>query len=120
MASVRPGLDPRLGELNVLRAVLPPVIAAYAIFVLMVLSSRRRPVARQRAGATWLGTRRRGFMRYLAATTAGGYVVYLAIVAIFHAWLGAEPDALDQRSERRHVHRGFTHPPVHAIRAVIS
>jgi hypothetical protein len=79
----------------VLPAVLPPLIAAYAIFVLMVLSARRRPVARPRTGAAWLGPRRLGFIRYLAATTAGGYVVFLAIVAIFHAWLGAERDALE-------------------------
>jgi hypothetical protein len=79
----------------VLRAVLPPLIAAYAIFVLMVWSAWRRPVARPRTGAAWLGTRRRGFVRYLAATTAGGYVVFVAIVAIFHAWLGAERDALE-------------------------
>ena len=78
-----------------LRAVLPPLIAAYVIFVLMVLSARRRPVARPRAGAAWLGRRRRGFIRYLAASTAGGYVVFLAIVAIFHAWLGEERDAIE-------------------------
>ena len=77
------------------RAVLPPLIAAYVIFVLMVLSARRSPVARPRADTAWLGTRRRGFTPYLAATTAGGYVVFLAIVAIFHAWLGAEHDALE-------------------------
>jgi hypothetical protein len=71
------------------------LITAYVIFVLMVLSARRRPVARPRAGAAWLGPRRRGFLQFLAATTAGGYVVFLAIVAIFHAWLGAEPDALE-------------------------
>lgn len=77
------------------RAILPPLIAAYVIFVLMVLSARRRPVARPRRHAPWLGTRRRGFIRYLTATTAGGYLVFLAIVAIFHAWLGAEGDALE-------------------------
>ena len=77
------------------RATLPPLIAAYVIFVLMVLSARRRPVDRPRAGSAWLGTRRRGLTRYLAATAAGGYVVFLAIVAIFHAWLGAERDALE-------------------------
>ena len=78
-----------------LRAVLPPLIAAYAVFVLMVLRTRRRPVTRPRAAATWLGPRRRGFIRYVAATTAGGYVVFLAIVALFHTWLGEEPDALE-------------------------
>jgi hypothetical protein len=78
----------------VLRAVLPPLIAAYVIFCLMVLSALRTPVARPRAGAAWLGARR-GLIPYLTATTAGGYIVFLAIVAIFHAWLGAERDALE-------------------------
>jgi hypothetical protein len=77
----------------VLRVVLPPLITAYVIFVLMVLSARRRPVARPSA-AGWLGPRRAGLIRHLAATTAGGYVVFLAIVAVFHAWLGEERDAL--------------------------
>lgn len=77
-----------------LRAALPPLIAAYVIFVLMVLWARRRPVARPRVHAAWLGTRRRGFMRYMTATAAGGYLVFLAIVAVFHAWLGEEGDAV--------------------------
>ena len=78
-----------------LRAVLLPLITAYLIFVLMVLSARRGRVARPRASGAWLGPRRQGFIRYLAATTAGGYVVFLAIAAIFHAWLCAERDALE-------------------------
>jgi hypothetical protein len=77
----------------VLETVLP-VIVAYVLFVLMVLSARRQPVARPRSGTWWLGPRRRGIVRHLAATTAGGYVVFIAIVVTFHAWLGAEPDAI--------------------------
>jgi hypothetical protein len=78
----------------VLRAVLPPLITAYVIFVLMVVWARRRPVARPRAATAWLGPRRRGLIRHVAATTAGGYVVFLAIVAVFHAWLGEDRGAL--------------------------
>jgi hypothetical protein len=78
----------------VLEAVLPPLIVAYALFVMMVLSARRRPVARPRIGTWWLGPRRSGVVRHLAATTAGGYVVFIAIVITFHSWLGAEPDAI--------------------------
>lgn len=77
-----------------LEAVLPPLIVAYALFVLMVLSARRRPVARPRIGTWWLGPGRKGVVRRSAATTAGGYVVFIAIVVTFHAWLGAEPDAI--------------------------
>jgi Family of unknown function (DUF6256) len=78
----------------VLRAVLPPLITAYVIFVLMVVSAWRRPVARPRAATPWLGPRRRGLIRHVATTTAGGYILFLAIVAVFHAWLGEERDAL--------------------------
>jgi hypothetical protein len=77
-----------------LEAVLPPLIGAYVVFVLMVLSARRRPAARPRASSGWLGPRRRGMIRHLAATTAGGYAAFIAIVAVFHAWLGAERGAI--------------------------
>jgi hypothetical protein len=77
-----------------LEAVLPPLISAYTVFVLMVLSARRRPPTRPPSGSGWLGPRRRGMVRHLVGTTAGGYAVFLAIVAVFHAWLGAEPGAL--------------------------
>ncbi len=77
-----------------MEAVLPPVIAAYAIFVSMVLLSRGQPVMRPRARWMWLGPHRRGIVRHLAVTAAAGYVVFLAIVAIFHTWLGNEPDAI--------------------------
>lgn len=77
-----------------LEAVLPPLIVAYALFVLMVLSARTRPVTRPRTGTWWLGPGRQGIVRRLIATTAGGYVSFVAIVVIFHAWLGAEPDAI--------------------------
>ena len=73
---------------------LPPLILAYVIFVLMVVSAWRRPAVRPRRTSAWLGPRRRGLVPHLAATTAGGYAVFLAIVAVFHAWLGGEPDAM--------------------------
>ena len=65
-----------------LRAVLPPLIVAYVIFVLMVVWTLRRPAVRPRGETAWLGPRRRGVIRYLAATTAGGYMVFLAL-AVF-------------------------------------
>jgi hypothetical protein len=77
-----------------LEAVLPPLISAYVVFVLMVLAARRRPPARPAASSGWLGPRRRGIVRHLVATTAGGYAVFLAIVVVFHTGLGAEPGAI--------------------------
>jgi hypothetical protein len=78
----------------VLEAVLPPLITAYGIFVAMVLSARHGAVPRPRGHGVWLGPHRRGIVRHLATTAIGGYVVFVAIVAIFHSWLGEEADAL--------------------------
>jgi hypothetical protein len=74
-------------------AVLPPLICTYGIFVLMVLAAWRRPVPRPRSGG-WLGSRRRGMVRYLGVTTAGGFLVFLVIVLVFHSFLGEERDAV--------------------------
>ena len=77
-----------------LRAVLPPLITAYALFVAMVAFTWRHPVARPsprphgRAGGP-----ARASLRRVAGTTVGGYVAFLAIVLIFHVWLAQEPDA---------------------------
>lgn len=78
-----------------LEAVLPSLISAYLVFVLMVMAARRRPPTRRAASSGWLGPRRLGMVRHLVGTTAGGYAVFLAIVAVFHAWLGAEPGAIE-------------------------
>jgi hypothetical protein len=78
----------------VLRAVLPPLIVAYAIFVVLVLRAMRRPAPRPRTGSVWLGPHREGLIRHLAGTLAGGYLVFVGIVAVFHTWLAAEGDAL--------------------------
>ena len=69
-----------------LRAILPPLITAYAIFVAMVALAVRRPVPRP------LGFGRQPFGR-IARTITGGYVAFLTIVLIFHVWLAQEPDA---------------------------
>ena len=73
-----------------LRAVLPPLITAYAVFAAMVVLSWRRPVARPNARGE--GSTRVRLGR-VVRTTVGGYVVFLAVVLIFHFWLAKEPDA---------------------------
>jgi hypothetical protein len=76
------------------RAVLPPLLLAYALFVVLVLRARRRPAPRPRTGSAWLGPHRAGLVRHVTVTVAGGYVVFAGIVIVFHSWLAAEPDAL--------------------------
>lgn len=69
-----------------LRAVLPPLITSYAIFVAMVVLAVRRPVSRPHGfGGQPLGR--------VLRTIAGGYVAFLVIVLVFHAWLAQEPGA---------------------------
>jgi hypothetical protein len=77
-----------------LRAVLPPLLLAYALFLVLVLRARLRPVPRPRTGSPWLGPRRAGLIRHVAVTVAGGYLVFVGIVIVFHSWLAAEPDAI--------------------------
>jgi hypothetical protein len=78
----------------VLRAILPPLITAYAVFVAMVAFAWRRPVARPPTRPDGLGdgsTRVR--LGHVVRTSVGGYVAFLMIVLIFHVWLAKEPDA---------------------------
>ena len=73
-----------------LRAVLPPLITAYALFAAMVVLAWKRPVARPIARGD--GSTRVRLGR-IVRTTVGGYVAFLAVVLIFHVWLAKEPDA---------------------------
>jgi hypothetical protein len=69
-----------------LRAVLPPLITSFAIFVAMAVLAARRPVPRPH------GFGHQPFGRVLR-TIAGGYVAFLAIVLIFHVWFAREAGA---------------------------
>jgi hypothetical protein len=74
----------------VLRAVLPPLITAYAVFVAMVALSLRRPIARPHGRGEGSALVR---LRRVVRITVGGYVAFLVIVLIFHVWLAEESDA---------------------------
>jgi len=75
----------------VLRAVLPPLVTAYAIFVAMVVLRLRRPVPRPHGRAD--GSSGTANLRHVVSTMLGGYVAFLVIVLIFHVWLAGDPDA---------------------------
>jgi len=77
----------------VLKAVLPPLAAAYAAFVVMVVGARRRPVPRPRGrdGSFGLSGRTRAGV---VGTVVGGYVAFLIIVLVFHVWIAGEGDVL--------------------------
>lgn len=74
--------------MTVLRAVLPPLLSAYALFVAMAVRWWRRPARRPDPTGTPPSP------RYLLETVGGGYVAFCAIVAVYHGWLAGEADAL--------------------------
>jgi hypothetical protein len=75
----------------ILRRVVIPLIAAYALFVFMALSTLRAPHV-ERADvepvAGW-----RGPLRGLAVTVAGGYLCFLLVVLVFHVLIGGQRGA---------------------------
>src|SRR4029450_2689373 len=92
LASVHPRLVVLPSELSVvLRAVLPPLVTAYAIFVAMVVLRLQRPVPRPHAPAA--GSPGAHPRRPVVRTMLGGYVAFLVIVLIFHVWLAEDPGA---------------------------
>jgi threonine/homoserine/homoserine lactone efflux protein len=74
-----------------IRVVLPPLVAAYAVFVAMVVLAVRRPPPRP--GGRVDRSTRLGWRRVIT-TMVGGYVAFLVVVLIFHAWIADEPTAL--------------------------
>jgi hypothetical protein len=74
------------------RVIVPPLVTAYAIFIVMVVRAWREPTARAPRTAT---------TRDVVWTTVGGYLVFLAIVAVFHVALGAVTDVLTRVIGRR-------------------
>jgi hypothetical protein len=75
--------------MTVLRAILPPLITAYALFLSMVVLARKRPAVRSRCDVP-----AHIALRSFVSTMFGGYAAFLAIVLVFHVWLADEPDAL--------------------------
>src|SRR5262245_48696000 len=67
------------------RVIVPPLVTAYAIFVVMVVRAWRGPVD---------PTPRRVPPREIVWTVLGGYLLFLAIVAVFHVGLAGQHRAL--------------------------
>jgi hypothetical protein len=73
---------------HVLRAIVPPLITAYTLFVAMVVLTMKRPAARRRFDVP-ADTPPRSFV----STMFGGYAAFLVIVLVFHVWLADDPEA---------------------------
>lgn len=76
-----------------LKVVLPPLTAAYAAFVVMVVVARRRPVPRPHGRDRSFGPSE-GSGAGVVGTVVGGYVAFLVIVLVFHVWIAGEGDVL--------------------------
>jgi hypothetical protein len=95
MAPVHPRLVVLPPEVTaVLRAIVPPLVAGYVVFVMMVILAWRRPGPprpRWREKPHEPVPESKGSF---LSTAICGYVVFLAIVLVFHVWLAGESDAL--------------------------
>ncbi len=81
--------------MRMLRHVVVPLAAAYALFLGVVAVWWRRAVPRPGRGAGAPGSE--GWVRlvrYVASTLAGGYAVFLLIVLVFHVWIVGQHGAL--------------------------
>ena len=68
------------------RVIVPPLVTAYAIFVVMVVRAWRYGSREPRVRAL--------APREIVWTVVGGYLVFLAIVAVFHVGLAGQRGAL--------------------------
>jgi Family of unknown function (DUF6256) len=79
----------------ILREVFAPVLAAFAVCVLMVVHAWAHPVPRPRASrAVRSAADLRGMLRCLAVTAVGGYVVLLVVVLVFGVLIVGDGGAL--------------------------
>jgi len=69
------------------RRIAPPLVTTFVVFLLLVRYHVRHAEQAElpRTRVLWPA-----FVRYLAATVAGGYGMFLAIVLVFHVWLARD------------------------------
>jgi hypothetical protein len=73
------------------RRIVPPLVTTFVVFLLLVRYHVRHaePAGPDQSRSSWSG-----FVRYLAATAAAGYAMFLVIVLVFHVWLARDHAAL--------------------------
>ncbi len=76
---------------EVLRRIVPPLVTTFVVFLLLVRYHVRHaePTEPTPPRSSWSA-----FVRYLSATAATGYGMFLAIVLVFHVWLARDHAAL--------------------------
>ncbi len=73
------------------RRIVPPLVTTFVVFLLLVRYHVRH---REPTEAPPSRASRPAFLRYLGATVAAGYGMFLAIVLVFHVWLARDHAAL--------------------------
>ena len=73
------------------RRIVPPLVTTFVVFLLLVRYHVRHAETIERTAprSSWPT-----FLRYLAATAAAGYGMFMAIVLVFHVWLARDYAAL--------------------------
>ena len=73
------------------RRIAPPLVTTFVVFLLLVRYHVRHdePTGPTSPRFPWPA-----FIRYLAATAAAGYGMFLAIVLVFHVWLARDHAAM--------------------------
>jgi Family of unknown function (DUF6256) len=79
----------------ILRRIVVPLVAAYALFVSMAVAFLRRPVrGADERREPHAGLTRIRPLRDIALTIAGGYLFFLVVVLVFHVWIARDRGAL--------------------------
>lgn len=76
--------------MTILRTVVAPVAAPFAVFVVAVWYAVRHPAPRPEVARTDPPS----LLRHVLVTVAAGYLAHVAIVVVFAEVLGAEPGVL--------------------------
>jgi hypothetical protein len=77
--------------MSVFRAVIPPVLGAGVLFLFIVAYAVRHPAPPPAGPNAAPG---RAVICLVATTVGGGFLVFLAIVQIFHVWIARQSGAL--------------------------
>jgi len=69
------------------RRIVPPLVTTFVVFLLLVRYHVRHAETMEASPSrsSWPA-----FLRYLAATAAAGYGMFLAVVLVFHVWLARD------------------------------
>lgn len=76
-----------------LKVVVPPLAAAFLLFVAMVVVTVRGPAVRPGGPSSVIGRSGRMWAGHVVGTALGGYAAFLIIVLVFHVWIAGEAEA---------------------------